>query len=255
MAAHAGRPAEGKAAAEPVQGQDRRARTGRQMQQELMALYKEHNVNPFGSCLPLRVPDPVFIAPELGPAVPHPSRTATRRSSGISNIFAKLNQIGGAPGVHPHRPLRAARCWPRRCSSRSSPTGSRSTCCAGDADHLRSLRPQGFSTGVVIYWITSNFWTIGQQGMIKQHDGPPLPAGRCKTSGGGGSKGPARAAKGGTGGDKGSRGRQGRPGGDKGGGKPVGESTNVPTTAARRRPAAVPAGGRRSSQRRGGRKR
>src|SRR6185437_16397478 len=32
------------------------------MQQELMQLYKEHNVNPFGSCLPLLVQAPVFIA-------------------------------------------------------------------------------------------------------------------------------------------------------------------------------------------------
>ena len=32
------------------------------MQQELMQLYKEHNVNPFGSCLPLLMQAPVFIA-------------------------------------------------------------------------------------------------------------------------------------------------------------------------------------------------
>ena len=32
------------------------------MQAELMELYKEHNVNPFGSCLPLLIQAPVFIA-------------------------------------------------------------------------------------------------------------------------------------------------------------------------------------------------
>ena len=31
------------------------------MQAELMELYKEHNVNPFGSCLPLLIQMPVFI--------------------------------------------------------------------------------------------------------------------------------------------------------------------------------------------------
>ncbi len=39
------------------------AREDRQkMQAELMELYKEHNVNPFGSCLPLLIQAPVFIA-------------------------------------------------------------------------------------------------------------------------------------------------------------------------------------------------
>ena len=32
------------------------------MQQELMQLYKEHNVNPFGSCLPMVVQIPVFLS-------------------------------------------------------------------------------------------------------------------------------------------------------------------------------------------------
>ncbi len=32
------------------------------MAQELMAIYKEHNVNPFGSCLPLLIQIPVFFA-------------------------------------------------------------------------------------------------------------------------------------------------------------------------------------------------
>ena len=32
-----------------------------QMQKELMELYKEHNVNPFASCLPLVFQMPVFI--------------------------------------------------------------------------------------------------------------------------------------------------------------------------------------------------
>ena len=116
-----------------------------------------------------------------------------------------------------------------------------------------------FSTGVMIYWITSNFWTIGQQGTIKRTMGHRFPQAAAKGGAGtGGSKGGdkggkgAGGSKGGAGGDKGSKGGSG---GDKGGGKPAGEPSSAPRPqrGGGRRPSQQ--AGRRSSQRRGGRKR
>ena len=70
------------------------AREDRQkMQQELMQLYKEHNVNPFGSCLPLAIQAPVFIA--LNAVLRyHIHPTSDQSFLGINDIFVKLNEIG-----------------------------------------------------------------------------------------------------------------------------------------------------------------
>src|ERR1035437_8788489 len=32
-----------------------------------------------------------------------------------------------------------------------------------------------YPAGLLVYWITTNLWTIGQQGLIKRHMGPPVP--------------------------------------------------------------------------------
>ena len=51
-----------------------------------MELYKEHNVNPFGSCLPLLIQAPVFIA--LNAVLRyHIHPTGDQGFLGISDIF------------------------------------------------------------------------------------------------------------------------------------------------------------------------
>ncbi len=57
-----------------------------------MELYKEHNVNPFGSCLPLLIQAPVFIA--LNSVLRyHIHPTGDQSFLGIPNIFLPLNQL------------------------------------------------------------------------------------------------------------------------------------------------------------------
>ena len=98
-----------------------------QMQKELMELYKEHGVNPFASCLPLVAQLPVFIGlyqvlrNQIEP-------TPIKSFLGIEDIFQKLSSIGGDHRVPHHRALRRDDARDRPCSSRSSPTASRSTC-------------------------------------------------------------------------------------------------------------------------------
>jgi YidC/Oxa1 family membrane protein insertase len=232
------------------------AREDRQkMQQEMMELYKEHNVNPFGSCLPLLIQAPVFIA--LNAVLRyHIHPHGDQAFLGISNIFAKLNQIGTLPeyiliGLYVGSMLASTLLF-------SFVTDRQQKYMLAAMPIIFVPFVLKFSTGVMIYWVTSNFWTLGQQGVIKRTMGHRFPQAAPKTSGG--SKGGDKGGKGSSaGGDKGSKGSaggdKGGPGGDKGGGKPVGESTNAPRPqrGGGRRPSQQ--AGRRSSQRRGGRKR
>jgi YidC/Oxa1 family membrane protein insertase len=208
------------------------------MQQELMQLYKEHNVNPFGSCLPLAIQAPVFIA--LNAVLRyHIHPTGDQSFLGINDIFVKLNELG--PFAE----------WTLIVLYVGSMLGSTllfSFVTDKQQKYMLAAMPiifvpfvLNFSTGVMIYWITSNFWTIGQQGMIKRTMGHrfPQPAGKGGASGKGASPG---------------KGEKPKPGPD--GGTPA----NDPKAAA---PPPRRGGGRRSSQRsgrrsgqrRGGRKR
>ena len=60
-------------------------RSKKEMQKELMELYKEHNVNPFASCLPLVFQMPVFIGLYQTLRNFHPS--GDKSFLGIDDIF------------------------------------------------------------------------------------------------------------------------------------------------------------------------
>jgi YidC/Oxa1 family membrane protein insertase len=192
-------------------------------QQELMKFYKENNVNPLSSCLPLVAQLPVFISlfymlrqslrKDICPTIQHlyqqkfaaahgitlhaASSHTTRCGSGHGAGFLFINDLtnkatGGAlitliilyvgsqllstvmmsaPGMDPNQ---------RR---------------------LMMLLPLffvlfiiNFPAGVIVYWVTTNLWTIVQQYVVKRRLGPvaPLPT----TSGG---SGPGRGGGGGGG--------------------------------------------------------
>ena len=214
------------------------------MQQELMQLYKEHNVNPFGSCLPLAIQAPVFIA--LNAVLRyHIHPTGDQSFLGINDIFVKLNEIGTFAE------------WTLIILYVGSMLGSTllfSFVTDKQQKYMLAAMPiifvpfvLNFSTGVMIYWITSNFWTIGQQGMIKRTMGHrfPQPAGKGGSTGKGGSSGKGAAP---------GKGEKPKSGGD--GGKPPDSpkaaATPPPRGSGRR---SSQRSGRRSGQRRGGRKR
>jgi YidC/Oxa1 family membrane protein insertase len=210
------------------------------MQQELMELYKEHNVNPFGSCLPLLIQAPVFIA--LNSVLRyHIHPTGDQSFLGIQNIFLPLNQLST---VEEYTLIALY------VASMLGSTLLFSFVTDRQQKYMLAAMPivfvpfiLRFSTGVMIYWITSNFWTIGQQGMIKRTMGHRFPQPAAKGGGSSGKGGSSKAD------DKGG-GSSG-----KGGGKPVGESSTTPRPprGSGRRTSQQP--GRRSGQRRGGRKR
>ncbi len=232
------------------------------MQQELMQLYKEHNVNPFGSCLPLLIQAPVFIALNATLRF-HIHPAGDQAFLGINNIFVKLNEL---------TPVAEYTLIALYVGSMLGSTLLFSFVTDRQQKYMLAAMPivfvpfvLNFTTGVMIYWITSNFWTIGQQGMIKRTMGhrfpqPAAKAGKAGAAGKGGSSGKGGSASKGAstskgGGGKPKPGTDGKPKPGTDGGKPADEpaAPPPPRRGSGRRSSQQP--GRRSGQRRGGRKR
>jgi YidC/Oxa1 family membrane protein insertase len=169
-------------------------------QQELMKFYKQNQVNPLGSCLPLVAQLPVFISlfymlrsslradicPQIQPGaqfvnghwvgISH-SHTVPCGSHGASFLFIHdlTNQATGATLIV----LIVLYIGTQLASSlmMSSPTMDRMQ------RQIMLLMPLffvifiiSFPAGVIVYWITTNAWTILQQYVVRKRLGPPATA-------------------------------------------------------------------------------
>ena len=138
-------------------------------QEEMMALYKEHKVNPAAGYLPLLLQLPVFFAlfrllfdehrvPQLEDAgfFLIDSLTNTPLQAGVAGLGAWiLVVLMGATTYYSQRQMMA-----------SNPA-------AADQPHMKimlyvmpimlTVFAVNFPIGVLLYWVTTNFWTMGQQ--------------------------------------------------------------------------------------------
>jgi YidC/Oxa1 family membrane protein insertase len=188
-------------------------------QQEVMKFYKENNVNPFSSCLPLAAQLPVFISlfymlredlrinicPQVQAAYQAANHLSashttpcgpnnganflfipdiTNKATGITLIVLIILYVGT-----------------QLASSlmMASPTMDKTQ------RRIMTFMPLvfvfiiiGFPAGLIVYWITTNTWTMGQQYFIKRAIGPVVPA---TTPADGGSRGGGRGRDGATGRD------------------------------------------------------
>jgi YidC/Oxa1 family membrane protein insertase len=171
-------------------------------QQEVMKFYKENKVNPLGSCLPLVAQLPVFISlfymlrtslrvdicPQVQPHVLVRGVTVYSTShtrpcgphNGAQFLFIPdlTNKATGAVLIV----LILLYVGTQLASSlmMSSPTMDR------NQRNMMLVLPLffvifiiSFPAGVIVYWITTNAWTIGQQYVIRRRIGPmgpPIPA-------------------------------------------------------------------------------
>ncbi len=173
--------------------------------QETMALYKEHGVNPFASCLPVLVQMPVFIG--LYQVLRHLGGTLQEQSGrsflGIHDIFQQLNHIGGLTEYVMVAVYLASMLGSTLLFSFVQDKQQRYMFAAMSVFFVLFIIQ--VPAGVGIYWITTNLWTIAQQGLIKQTMGHHFP----HLSGGDGKSGKGAPAAGGgkqgTGGSRGSR--------------------------------------------------
>lgn len=207
------------------------------MNEELMALYKEHGVNPLGGCLPLVMQIPVFIA--LFNVIQNPLKYMgyTRLDTGaydaqdVTGLMARIQDSSLAEGLRDSA-LTLNKFLGIRldCSAASAVGGDQSdavpigpVCGDGVIDALpfillvalmgfstyyqtRQMQAQrsssdpqaqqmqlmgkimpavlvifswGFPAGLLLYWITSNAWTIGQQRLMLRTVPPITPGARA----------------------------------------------------------------------------
>ena len=132
-----------------------------QMQQEIMALYKQHGVNPVGGCLPMLLQMPFFF--------------------GFYKVLSVAIEIRQAPWVlwirdlsekDPYYILPIVMAGTMYLSTRMTPM----TTADPTQQRLMRLMPLMFgflflqvSAGLVLYWLTSNAVGIGQQWWLNKH--------------------------------------------------------------------------------------
>jgi YidC/Oxa1 family membrane protein insertase len=144
-------------------------------QQEMMKFYKENNVNPLGSCLPLALHGGAgfLFIPDL-----------TDKATGAVLIVLILLYVGTQLGSS------------LMMSSATMDRTQRQIMLFMPL--LFVLFVIQFPAGVLVYWITTNLWTIGQQYVIKRRIGPAQPAAAGGDAPGGSGPRPPRSGGGGT---------------------------------------------------------
>jgi YidC/Oxa1 family membrane protein insertase len=187
-------------------------------QQAMMEFYKEHQVNPLGSCLPLILQIPFFIG-----------LYQTLRSPGFKAEVGDAGQFFFIPNIT--KPLTGHTTelvvmivlyvGTQLLSSYVSSFNVQDK----NQKRLLFLFPFlfvpvviNFEAGLLVYWITTNCWTIGQQLFVRKFLPPPEPHVAVAGGGTGGQAGPSGGGKGG-GGKSGPPSRKGGGGGSDNGGE------------------------------------
>jgi YidC/Oxa1 family membrane protein insertase len=218
----------------------------KKLQEEQMKLYQEHSVNPFGACLPLLFQMPVFFALYLVlrtfSSHPPGGQQAIARGdfaflgSFIPNITNNTDKVGLAGVV-----LIVLYVASQAASTLLMPNtmDPRQRYMFLALPFIFVIFVIRFPVGLMLYWITTNLWTVGQQTILRKLMPPPVHAEPAKAvkggpaKGGGSAKGGGGTPKGGGGTPKG--GGSGPAKGSGGGGNSNGRSTRKP-----RRPSPSP---------------
>jgi YidC/Oxa1 family membrane protein insertase len=164
-------------------------------QQEMMKFYKENKINPLGSCMPLLLQIPVFLAlyqllrgdefkTELAASPPEGWLFITNLAqpeTGAALVVLIALYVGSQLGAS---------------------LVMMSTVTDRTQQMIFLLLPFAlvpviinFPAGLVLYWITTNFWTFGQQVVVKKIAPPPQLAPAAATAGGSGQVNPEKAKK------------------------------------------------------------
>src|SRR4051812_26698616 len=154
-------------------------------QQAMMEFYREHQVNPLGSCLPLILQFPFFIG-----------LYQTLRSSGFSKEVGDAGHFFFIPNIT--EPLHGAALVVMIILYVGTQLASSyvSSFNVQDKNQKRLLFifpfifvpvVINFQAGLLVYWITTNCWTIGQQLFVRKFLPPPEP--HVVKAGGGGGRG------------------------------------------------------------------
>jgi YidC/Oxa1 family membrane protein insertase len=183
-------------------------------QQEMMKFYKENQINPFGSCLPLAAQVPVFISlfymlrtslridicPQLQPG----ARLVNGHWLGISHAHTKpCGPHGGASFLFVNDLTNKATGITLVVLILLYVGTQLASTLLMSTPNMDKMQRQlmlvlplffvvfviNFPAGVIVYWVTTNLWTMGQQYLIKRRIGPMGPTVEPPRDGGGGGPG------------------------------------------------------------------
>jgi YidC/Oxa1 family membrane protein insertase len=160
------------------------------MNQEVMAFYQREKVNPLGSCLPLVLQIPFFISLfYLLKSPTFKADIASNPSFGpIDHLAEKVTDpvlLGVLIVLYVGTQLAASAVT----AISADPTQRRIMFALPFVFVIFIIN---FQAGLIVYWITTNVWTIGQQLMVKKLYPKPVVAGADGGDGGGAAARPAR---------------------------------------------------------------
>ncbi len=217
--------------------QDRYKNDKERLNQEMMRFYRENKVNPFASCLPIVAQLPVFLSlfymlradlrQEICPDINPPGRAnpVPCGDGGDAEFFFIPDLTNNATGAV------LITLIVMYVGSQLASTLLMSTTTDKTQRIIFLALPFffipfaiSFPAGLLVYWITTNLWTIVQQAIIRKRLGPMRPPGaesgmglgELLRGGGGGSASPAPAtssSSGGGGGGGGNNVPKGKPSG------------------------------------------
>jgi YidC/Oxa1 family membrane protein insertase len=167
------------------------------LNQEMMKFYQENKVNPFGSCLPLVLQLPVFFSLfymlrkdlKIDICGPEAKILAVAKEAGKSLTSIGCDQVDpGSASFLFINDLTAKATGGVLAILLVLYVGSQllsSILMSVTADRnqrfIMIALPfvfvpfiQGFPAGLLVYWITTNFWTVGQQYIIRRTAGLPV---------------------------------------------------------------------------------
>lgn len=192
-------------------------------QQEIMKFYKANNVNPLGSCLPLVLQLPVFVSLyymlkknlryDICPKIQDAFRTNYAHAHHITLAAAhsQTTSCGSAPGAH----FLFIHDLTAKATGIElgilivlyvgSQLGSSLLMSASTMDPTQRkvmlfmplifvLFVIRFPAGLLLYWITTNLWTVLQQYTVRRYIGPTVAVVPAGGSGGGSAGSSSRGA-------------------------------------------------------------
>jgi YidC/Oxa1 family membrane protein insertase len=160
------------------------------LNQEMMKFYKENKINPFASCLPMVAQLPVFlslyymlrtdlrhdICPKINPNnIPNPKPCGASADSGFLFIHDLTDKASGSVLIILIVLYVGSQLFSTLLMSTATDKTQRMLFIA--MPFFFVLFVIRFPAGLLVYWITTNLWTIAQQTIVKRRLGPLRPAG------------------------------------------------------------------------------
>src|ERR1044072_6952379 len=175
--------------------QDRYKNDKERLNQEMMRFYRENKVNPFASCLPMVAQLPVFlslyymlrvdlrhdICPDINPAgTPNPQPCGNGGEAQFFFIPDLTNRAYGYVLVILIVLYISSQLAPTLLMSTTTDRTQRMIFLA--LPFFFVLFVWQFPAGLLVYWITTNLWTIVQQAIVRRRLGPLRPPGQEQES-------------------------------------------------------------------------